>query len=129
MFVVCDDNVRVYSTTTGEWIRELQGISDKRIIGQQCDPNNGKLLYGCTQSGDVISWKWESGVVNEKQSLKFLQNTKAIVNSFALISIKNSADTFGVITWRHQIGDKFKIGIFNLTTGQLEDFKLPFVLK
>lgn len=129
LFVVCDDNIRVYSTTTGEWARELEGISGKPIIGHQCDPNNGKLLYGCTQTGDIISWKWESGVVHEKQSLRFFVNGRVNINSFSLINLKNTTEVFGLVTWRQSVIENFKLGIFNLSTGFQEDIKLSLKLK
>lgn len=57
--------VRVYSTLTGEWIRDLDG-PNAQIIGTQYDQQNAKILYACTETGEVVSWKWRSGVVHEK---------------------------------------------------------------
>lgn len=129
LFIVCDDNIRVYSTVTGKFIRGLEGVSGKKIVGQQWDRNNSKLLYGCTESGDIISWKWKSGVVNEKQSLRFYGGAKASVNTFALIEIPDLSQVFGLVTWRSVGSVKMRIGIFNLSTGLQEDIKFHLKLR
>lgn len=133
LFVIADDQILVYSTQTGEYVRDLDGVPGKKIIATQCDPNNPKLLYGCTESGDIISWKWKSGVINEKQWLRFHANsnnkTTATVNSFSLIAMKNQTQTHGLITWRTAQNINVQIGIFNLLNGQREDVALPLKLK
>lgn len=138
LFVIADDQILVYSTQTGEYVRDLDGVPGKKIIATQCDPNNPKLLYGCTESGDIISWKWKSGVINEKQWLRLLVNSNsnggeskrtATVTSFTLIEMKDRSQTYGLITWRTTHNFNMQIGIFNLMNGQREDVKLPLELK
>lgn len=133
LFVIADDQILVYSTKTGEYVRDLDGVPGKKIIATQCDPNNPKLLYGCTESGDIISWKWKSGVINEKQSLRFHANANsnqtATVTAFSLIGMKDQTHTYGLITWRTTQNINMQIGIFNLMNGQREDVRLPLQLK
>lgn len=114
---------------TGEWIRELEGISGKKIVGQQWDPNNTKLLYGCTDAGDIISWKLESGVVNEKQMLRFMFGSKARVESFALVPMKDDKHAYGLVSWRGDDSPNVQIGIFDLANGFRLECKLPLILK
>lgn len=129
LFVISDDHVLVHSTRTGEYVRDLEGIAGKKIIAIQCDVNNPKLLFGCTESGDIISWKWKSGVINEKHFLRFRVGSKAIVNTFSLIGMKDTSQTFGLVTWREVKANKTQIGIFNLNNGLQEQVKLPLKLK
>lgn len=129
LFVVCNDNIRAYSTVTGKFVRGLEGIAGKKIIGLQLDQNNSKLLYGCTENGDVISWKWKSGVVNEKQSFRFHGAVKANVTTFSLIDMPDLTQTYGLVTWRTNDNIKMQIGIFNLSNGLQEDVKLPIKLR
>lgn len=133
LFVIADDQILVYSTKTGEYVRDLDGVPGKKIIATQCDPNNPKLLYGCTESGDIISWKWVSGVINEKQWLRLHANANinrtATVTSFSLICMKDQTQTYGLITWRAANNINMQIGIFNLLNGQREDIRLPLDLK
>lgn len=110
-------------------MRELDGIQGKKIVAIQCDLNNPKILYGCTESGDIISWKWKSGVINEKHWLRFHVNSNAVVTTFALISMKDASQTYGLITWRSSNKIHMQIGIFNLLNGLQEDVKLPLKLK
>ncbi|XP_031624324.1 WD repeat-containing protein 75 [Contarinia nasturtii] len=128
LFVISHDHILVYSSTTGEYVRELEGISGKKIIAIQCDPNNSKLLYGCTESGDIISWKWKSGVINEKHFLRISAAHSPKINTFSLIPMKDASQTYGLITWRRTKRDNVQIGIFNLLNGLQEDVKLPLKL-
>lgn len=127
--MISDDHILMYSTQTGEYIRELEGIAGKKIIAIQCDSNNPKLLYGCTESGDIISWKWKSGVINEKHLLHFYAGTNAVISSFSLIAMKDVSQTYGLITWRGKNSPFVQIGIFNLLNGIREDVRLPLKLK
>lgn len=139
MFVISEDHILVFSTQTGGYVRDLDGVPGKKIIATQCDPNNPKLLFGCTESGDIISWKWKSGVINEKQYLRIHMNSNssssgdgnktATVNSFSLIGMKDQTQTYGLITWRPAHNFNMQIGIFNLMNGLREDVKLPLKLK
>lgn len=127
LFIIWDTNIRAYSSSTGEWIRELEGISGKKIVGQQWDKDNPKLLYGCTDAGNIISWKWESGVVNEKQTLRFLFGSNARVESFALVPMKDKR-AYGLVTWRGSDSPNVQIGIFDLATGIRVECKFPLQL-
>lgn len=129
LFVVSDDHILVYSTQTGEYVRELEGIPGKKIIAIQVDPNNPKLLYGCTESGDIISWKWKSGVINEKHFLRFRVGSSAAITTFVIISMKDATQTYGLITWRGSNRSKLQIGIFNLLNGLQEEVRIPLKLR
>lgn len=137
MFVISDDHVLVYSTNTGEYVRDLEGIAGKKIIATQCDPINPKVLFGCTESGDIISWKWTSGIINEKQWLRFHANSNnsssndntVTISSFSLIGMRDPSQRYGLIAWRSVNEMNIQIGVFNLTNGQREDVALPLMLK
>lgn len=127
--MISDDHILVYSTQTGEYVRELEGIPSKKIIAIQCDQNNPKLLYGCTESGDIISWKWKSGVINDKHFLRFRVGSNAVVSTFAIIGMKDATQTYGLVTWRESNINNIKVGIFNLINGLQEEVKIPLKLK
>lgn len=128
LFIISNANVRLFSTTTGEWIRDLEGIAKKKLIGIQIALNNPKLLYGCTEKGDIISWKWKSGVINEKQTLRFLALSNPIVSTFSLIDC-NDDRVNGLISWKSADSKNIKIGLFDLSNGLQQDFKFPLNLK
>lgn len=114
---------------TGKFIRGLEGTAGRKIIGLHLDRNNAKILYGCTESGDIISWKWKSGVVNEKQALRFYGGAKATIYTFNLIELQDLSQAHGLVTWRTKDSIKIQIGIFNLASGLQEDVKLPLKLE
>lgn len=123
-----NSNIRAYSTLTGEWIRDLEGISGRKIIGQQCDLRNPKLLYACTEAGDVVSWKWKSGVLHEKIELRFAHGTKPTVLSFALVPAKG-VQLLGLVTWTNNQSKNIKYGLFELSEGFQRPLKVPTKLK
>lgn len=129
LFVICDENIRVFSTITGECIRSLEGVDGHTIIGQQFDLNNPKLLYTCSETGDVTSWKWKSSVLNQKQRVKLPAQFGPIVTTFALISMKGSAEPYALITWRQKRDSQTHIAVFNLSTGQRENIGFDMKLK
>lgn len=125
LFIIWNEGIRAYSTTTGEWIRDLEGATDK-IISQQCDPVNSKHLYACTINGEVISWKWKSGVINERQKLVF-QHKNALVQTFSLVVMKDNR-SYGLVTWRNGGTSKVDVGVFDLSSGQQQEVKIPLKL-
>lgn len=64
LFIIWDNIVRAYSAQTGEWIRDLEGANGE-IINLQVDLHNPKIVIACTERGNIVSWKWKSGVVHE----------------------------------------------------------------
>lgn len=127
LFIIWDKCIRAYSTLTGEWIRDMEG-STERLIGHQCDPLNPKLLYACTEIGEIIAWKWKSGVIHSRVKLNFVQNN-AVVSNFTLIEMKDKR-SYGLVAWRDGGGvSKIKIGIYDLSDGTLQEVKIPLRLR
>lgn len=116
----------MFSVTTGDWIRDLEGIGKRKLIGHQFDPHNSKLFYGCTEVGDIISWKWKSGVINEKVSLRFARGSKPTVLTFSLIPMK--LDLYALITWRNKGNANVQFGIFSLKDGFRQELRMPLEL-
>lgn len=87
-----------------------------------------KLLYGCTEKGDIISWKWKSGVIHEKQALRFLALSNPVVSEFALINLKDER-AYGLAIWKPMNKQNYEIGIFDLSNGFQQDLKIRLKLK
>lgn len=58
--------IRVYSTSTGEWIRDLDEVNraNPTIINIQNMPNSPTILVGCTVAGDIVAWKYKVGTID-----------------------------------------------------------------
>lgn len=54
--------MRICSASTGEWLRDLEGVEDE-IVSIHLDIFNSKLLIVCSKSGEIYIWKWKSGVL------------------------------------------------------------------
>lgn len=99
------------------------------IVGHQCDPLNPKLLYACTEDGEIFSWKWKSGVINNRVRLNFVQDN-VLVGYFSLLEMKDKR-SYALITWQQRNGSnlgKVKIGVYDLADGTLQDVKMPLQL-
>ncbi|XP_058453312.1 WD repeat-containing protein 75 isoform X2 [Malaya genurostris] len=91
IYVIWDRIVRAFSVTTGEVVRDYDGI-DSNIIGVLIDRNNPKLLYGCTRNGIILSWNVDSGVLHGKKQI--LHKTEVQVNHFSILYSDHGVATF-----------------------------------
>lgn len=121
LFIIWNNVIRAFSTTTGEWIRDLEGQANSQVVSVHCHPQNPKLIYACTEAGQLISWKWKSGVINETINLKF-ETTTVFVKSFHFINLKYQP-THAFVTWRSSKDAITQLGIFDLSTGTKDDTK------
>lgn len=76
-------------------------------------------------TGEVISWKSKSGVINKKQTLRFPARSNPVVSTFSLINL--SGQTYGLVTWRAERSN-VQIGIFDLSNGFPQEINLPVEL-
>lgn len=54
--------MRLYSASTGEWLRDLEGVENE-IISINLNVFNPKILIACSKTGEIFIWKWKSGVL------------------------------------------------------------------
>lgn len=106
--------VRAYSSQTGEWVRDLRGASSE-IINLQTDHTNHKLVYACTVDGQVISWKWRSGAVNESTTLQFATGG-GNVHTFHKLDL-GEKHPYGLVSWSARQGCQLKCSVFDLADG------------
>lgn len=66
LYVACYDSIRLFSTVTGEIVRELSDNKDGKIVGFNIEPVGGKSLIACTQNGTIITWKLDSYIIANK---------------------------------------------------------------
>ncbi|XP_066029403.1 WD repeat-containing protein 75 [Pocillopora verrucosa] len=65
LFCSCGRKIRVYSTLTGDLLRELQGHEGK-VTDFKINPKNHLQLISCAVSGDVIYWDYTDGQIIKK---------------------------------------------------------------
>ncbi|XP_055589155.1 WD repeat-containing protein 75-like [Uranotaenia lowii] len=98
LYVVWDNIVRAFSVATGECIRDYDGEGFE-IVGLIIDRFNPKLLYACTRTGELLSWKANSGVLNNREVI--MDNIK--VNHFSILYKEQNESSFLVV------GDKMNV--------------------
>lgn len=114
--------VRVFNVGTGAWVRDLEK-TEHSLVGIAFDSENSKLLIGCDQKGNVIVWKWRSGV--KVKRLPLLADTHdAVVLSFNLVPNDDmeSEDQQQVLLshWNKQT-QAIKVETFDLESGKPQE--------
>jgi len=65
LFCCCGRRIRVYSTSTGDLLRELKGHEGK-VTGIKVNPRNHLQLVSCSLNGGVIYWDHTDGRILKK---------------------------------------------------------------
>jgi len=65
LHIVWKNVIRVYSTQTGDFVREFEPL-DYRIAGIIAHPDNASVIIGCTENGELYFWNCQSGIITKK---------------------------------------------------------------
>ncbi|XP_059616910.1 WD repeat-containing protein 75 [Phlebotomus argentipes] len=115
ILLVWNNTVRVFNVTTGEWVRDLEK-TDADLVGIEFDPTNPKLLIGCTRSGEVVTWKWKSGIKHERINL-MISSVNFCVKSFNVFEGQEGS-LEAVVVYFYDKDSKIKLDVFRLTNGE-----------
>lgn len=111
LFVICK-NIQIYSVSTGELLKVLEGAKHD-IIGFEYEIGNNNLIVACTESGEIIKWKWQSGAIENKVKL----NLTYKILSFNLLNV--SANSLAFITFaKPELENKIHWMIVDINTGK-----------
>lgn len=107
--------VRIYNVSTGEWLRDLE-MAPKDLISLEFASGNTKLLIGCCENGEIVIWKWKSGIREKRVQLQIpLTHVRQL--TFNLVPNTDSdEEREAIVTFSER--NEFKIGIFNVETGE-----------
>ncbi|CAD7079270.1 unnamed protein product [Hermetia illucens] len=113
ILVIFKNLVQVYSTTTGEWLRDLEGVKDE-IIGIQYDLNNPKIVFALSKTGEMIRWKWETG---ENLGTRLLPFDNYTVLSFHLVDVLPES-TSGFMTYTSSVTGRVDWAVVDMPVGE-----------
>ncbi|GAB0089207.1 WD repeat-containing protein 75 [Sergentomyia squamirostris] len=115
ILLVWNNVVKVFSVSTGSWVRDLER-TDADLVSIDFDPTNPKILIGCTTNGEVVSWKWKSGVKH------FLQKLTIPEMNFRVMSFNvfegQEGDVEAVVVYYYNVGMRVKLDVFKLSSGE-----------
>ncbi|XP_059480084.1 WD repeat-containing protein 75 [Neocloeon triangulifer] len=69
LYIIWDDGVRQYSTKTGHFVQKLETPTDAKIVTLIANPSDSNLLHAFTSAGELITWKQDTGVFENKKIL------------------------------------------------------------
>lgn len=126
--------MRVYQVGTGAWLRDLEK-SDQKLVAIEFDRHNSKLLWGCSDNGQVIVWKWRSGVKEKRIQLLFpdaVAGGQTKVHSFHVVpnddmeTAEGGSQQIALVSYFDKQSQKVKIETFDLDTGKrVDEFQIP----
>ncbi|XP_034952494.1 WD repeat-containing protein 75 [Chelonus insularis] len=86
LYVVWKQVIRAYSTRTGDFVREFEP-TDNKIAGIVFHPDNSDHIVGCTETGHLVYWNSENGLIIKNLDLQIHPVDK--IRSFHIIHYKN----------------------------------------
>ncbi|XP_012060006.1 PREDICTED: WD repeat-containing protein 75 [Atta cephalotes] len=119
LYIVWKNVIRVYSTQTGDFVREFESL-DYRIAGVIPHPDNVSVIIGCTENGELYFWNCQSGIITKKLQLKFLANDKAKIKTFHIVkhrTVQGNEICQTLITHLSDCGNKIYVLLFDIETG------------
>ncbi|KAI5644283.1 WD repeat-containing protein 75 [Phthorimaea operculella] len=79
VLVIVENVVRVYNIQTGDCARVLETETPvKELVAVQFPENENYYLYGCSDTGCLTTWTWDSGAVLRETNLEIPQNMKVL---------------------------------------------------
>ncbi|EZA57753.1 WD repeat-containing protein [Ooceraea biroi] len=87
LYILWKNVIRVYSTQTGDFVREFEA-ADYRITGMLIHPDNNNVIIGCTENGELNCWSCQSGIITKKLQLKYETNYKIKIRTFHIVKYK-----------------------------------------
>lgn len=119
LHIVWKNVIRVYSTQTGDFVREFESL-DHRIAGVTVHPDNASVIIGCTENGELNLWNCQSGINTKKLQLKFPAKifSKAKIKTFHIVKYRTAQGNEicqTLITYFSE--DKIYVLLFDIETG------------
>ncbi|XP_071651739.1 WD repeat-containing protein 75 isoform X1 [Temnothorax longispinosus] len=119
LHIVWKNVIRVYSTQTGDFVREFEPL-DYRIAGIIAHPDNASVIIGCTENGELYFWNCQSGIITKKLQLKLLAKDKAKIKTFHIVKYRTAQGNEicqTLITHFSDCGNKIYVLLFDIETG------------
>ncbi|KYN04804.1 WD repeat-containing protein 75 [Cyphomyrmex costatus] len=119
LYIVWKNVIRVYSTQTGDFVREFEPL-DYRIARLIPHPDNISIIIGCTENGELYFWNCQSEIITKKLQLKFLAKNKAKIKTFHIVKHRTAQGNEIcqiLITHLSDCGNKIYVLLFNIETG------------
>lgn len=116
LYVVYGQIIRAYSTDTGELVRDYKGLS-RPAAGVQLHPTRPELVVSVSDSGEMMAWRWESGIHMLTVKLMVAPNFERLLDFNLLPSEGGDCDVF--VRWKKQGFEGAALSVFS-SKGELK---------
>ncbi|XP_063972542.1 WD repeat-containing protein 75 [Diachasmimorpha longicaudata] len=117
LYVIWKQVIRKYSTQTGDFVGEFES-ADVKLAGISFYSDNFNTIVGCTESGDLINWNSQNGVITRKLKLKTQEDAK--ISTFHIVNYKskNGRNICQVLlTYLSKSSNCIELVLFDVETG------------
>ncbi|KAJ1527769.1 hypothetical protein ONE63_007724 [Megalurothrips usitatus] len=125
LYVVYGHVIRAFSTQSGEQVRDFRGLSHP-AVGVQVHPTRPELVVAVSESGEMMAWRWESGIhmMTVRLRVAGLANEDVRLTGFKLLPSEDG-DCDVYVTW-HRAGRKAEMSIFSSKGRHKVDLNFKF---
>ncbi|ALC40359.1 CG12050 [Drosophila busckii] len=117
VFIRCGLKVQVFVTSTGELTRELTDATSTLISLEMDLKKQPDLLYGCTNTGQLLLWHWRTGVLQNDLQLNLGQDGLEILTFNLLDLYQEGESATAFVTAKRKSGEKLFWFLVNTSTG------------
>ncbi|XP_055386232.1 WD repeat-containing protein 75 [Condylostylus longicornis] len=112
ILIIYYQKVLMYSTSTGEWIRDFEESGKSPLVSIEVLLNDPRNLVGCSTKGEITIWDLKNGSISRRSRLPI----NGVVKTFTLLNMLNGL--FSLITYRNQ-ENRLKWDIVNMQENTL----------
>ncbi|XP_037927474.1 uncharacterized protein LOC119662008 [Teleopsis dalmanni] len=126
LFTLSHNLVQVFSSTTGQLLRQLEGANDK-LISMEIGLKQNDMLVACSESGELLRWEWQSGDLMKRLEIK-LPNIKVLTCN--QLNFYGNADTASLfITYKSDTTQFVQWMLIDTNKGNQRRVRCSLVLK
>ncbi|XP_011308970.1 WD repeat-containing protein 75 [Fopius arisanus] len=117
LYVVWKHVIRKYSTQTGDFVGEFEA-AEVKLSGISFYSDNFNTIVGCTETGDLINWNSQNGVITRKLKLKTEDEVR--ISTFHIINYKSKSGKSineALVTYTNKSSNSIHLGLFDVETG------------
>lgn len=113
-----DKVITVYSTVTGQLVRNLEGATAP-LIDFALELTNDDTVVACSKSGEILTWLWKTGQLKSTVNIQgFLISKTLIVTNFKLLNLYGTSQLSYAFVCMKIANETIQWCVIDRTTGK-----------